>query len=192
MRLKYSEWSAGAALAILLFFALPAVFAFQPTPKPNQPAKLAPYVTSPQPIVEKMLDIAGLRSGETLYDLGCGDGRILFTAARQGARAVGVEINPDLVKKTRQTVETLSLQGRVQVVQGDMLAVDVSSADVVALYLITGANEMLRPKLERELRPGARVVSLEFEIKGWKPVRVEKIEAHRHPYKIYLYEVARR
>lgn len=155
-----------------------------------QPQKLAPYVTSPQPIVVRMLEIARLKSGETLYDLGCGDGRILTTAARDfGARAVGVELSPALVRRARQAMESLGLQDHVRVIEGDLMQVDLSGADVVALYLLTEANEQLRPKLERELKPGARVVSLEFRIKGWKPSRVEKVEAHRHPYTIYLYEL---
>lgn len=154
-----------------------------------QPQKLAPYVSSPQPIVVKMLEIAGLRNGETLFDLGCGDGRIVATAAKEfGAKAVGVELSPALAKRAREAVESLGLQQQVRIIEGDMMGVDVSSADVVALYLLTEANEQLRPKLERELRPGARVVSLEFRIKGWKPARVEKVEAHRHPYTIYLYQ----
>lgn len=155
-----------------------------------QPQKLAPYVSSPQPIVVKMLEIARLKSGETLYDLGCGDGRILTTAAKDfGAKAVGVELSPALVKRARQMVESLGLQDQVKVIEGDLMNVDLSGADVVALYLLTEANEQLRPKLEKELKPGARVVSLEFRIKGWKPSRVEKVEAHRHPYTIYLYEL---
>lgn len=158
-----------------------------------QPQKLAPYVSSPQPIVVRMLEIARLRSGETLYDLGCGDGRILTTAAREfGARAVGVELSPALVRRAREAVEKMGLQGQVQIIEGDLRNVDLSGADVVALYLLTEANEQLRPKLEKELRPGARVVSLEFRIRGWKPSRVEKVEAHRHPYTIYLYEIPQR
>lgn len=154
-----------------------------------QPQKLAPYVSSPQPIVVKMLEIAGLKSGETLFDLGCGDGRIVATAAKEfGARAVGVELSPALAKRAREAVESLGLQQQVKIIEGDMMAVDLSGADVVALYLLTEANEQLRPKLEKELKPGARVVSLEFRIKGWKPARVEKVEAHRHPYTIYLYQ----
>lgn len=154
-----------------------------------QPQKLAPYVSSPQPIVVKMLEIAGLKSGETLFDLGCGDGRIVATAAKEfGARAVGVELSPALAKRAKEAVESLGLQQQVKIIEGDMMGVDLSAADVVALYLLTEANEQLRPKLEKELKPGARVVSLEFRIKGWKPARVEKVEAHRHPYTIYLYQ----
>lgn len=154
-----------------------------------QPQKLAPYVSSPQPIVVKMLEIAGLKSGETLFDLGCGDGRIVATAAKEfGAKAVGVELSPALARRAREAIESLGLQQHVRIIEGDMMGVDLSGADVVALYLLTEANEQLRPKLEKELKPGARVVSLEFRIKGWKPARVEKVEAHRHPYTIYLYQ----
>ncbi|MBI5281804.1 MAG: class I SAM-dependent methyltransferase [Candidatus Solibacter usitatus] len=154
------------------------------------PQKLAPYVTSPQPIVEKMLALSRLKSGETLFDLGCGDGRILLSAAKNfGAKAVGVELSPSLARRATQSIEAQGLQDQVKVIQGDMMAVDVSSASVVSLYLLTDANEQLRPKLERELKPGARVVSLEFKIKGWKPSRVEKVEVHRHPYTMYLYEL---
>lgn len=173
--------------------ALAAALSLAQAQAPVQSQKLAPYVTSPQPIVEKMLEMARLKSGETLYDLGCGDGRILFSAARNyGARAYGVELSPTLVKRAQQMVDSQGLQDQVKVTQGDMMQVDVSSANVVALYLMTDANEQLRPKLERELKPGARVVSLEFKIKGWKPARVEKVEAHRHPYTIYLYEIPRK
>lgn len=184
MPLRFSSSSLKALPALLLAISV------APAQVHVQPQKLAPYVSSPQPIVEKMLEVARLKNGETLYDLGCGDGRILFSAARNfGARAYGVELSPTLVKRAQQMVESQGLQDQVKVMQGDMMQFDVSSANVVALYLMTDANEQLRPKLERELKPGARVVSLEFKIKGWKPARVEKVEAHRHPYTIYLYEL---
>jgi ubiquinone/menaquinone biosynthesis C-methylase UbiE len=188
MRIRFVRL-AGLAPALLACTAVTQPLrAQQPPAVPAQ--KLAPYVSSPQPIVEKMLEIARLKSGETIYDLGCGDGRILFAAARTfGAKGVGVELSDVLVKRTRQQVELLGLEDQVKILQGDMLQVSVSEANVVALYLLTEANDQLRPKLERELKPGARVVSLEFKIRGWKPARVEKIEAHRHPYTIYLYEL---
>jgi protein-L-isoaspartate O-methyltransferase len=182
--LTWFRRNSGIALAGL---ALSAAAVAQQKPL-IQPQKLAPYVSSPQPIVTKILELAGLKQGETLFDLGCGDGRIVATAAKEfGAKAVGVELNPALVKRARQAVESLGLQQQAQIIQGDMMAVDLSAADVVTLYLLTEANEQLRPKLEKELKPGARVVSLEFRIKGWKPSRVEKVEAHRHAYTIYVY-----
>lgn len=177
--------------ALLCTAALPGVLALQPPP--TQPQKLAPYVSSPQPLVTKMLELAQLKQGETVFDLGCGDGRILVAAARDfGARAVGVELSSILARRSREQADALGLANRISVIEGDLLAVDLKEADVVSLYLMTEANAQLRPKLERELRPGTRVVSLEFEIRGWKPVRVEKFTAHRHDYKIYLYEIPAR
>ncbi len=174
-------------ILVLALAALPAAAIEPPRPKP---AKLAPYVASPQPVVDQMLRLAELKSGETIYDLGCGDGRILFSAARNfGAKAVGVELSETLVRRTRDQSELMGLSGSVKVIQGDMMQVDLKEADVVALYLLTEANDQLRPKLEKELKPGARVVSLEFKVRGWKPSKVEKIEAHRHPYTIYVYEL---
>ena len=194
MRLLYTNIRRSAVATLLLAASLPVLQAIEPPGLPGiQAQKLAPYVTSPQPIVDKMLEVARLKSGETIYDLGCGDGRILFSAVKNfGAKAVGVEISPSLAKRAQQTLESQGLQDQVKVIQGDMMAVDVSGANVVSLYLMTEANEQLRPKLERELRAGARVVSLEFKIKGWKPSREETVQVHNHAYKIYLYEVPRK
>ncbi|WP_321476719.1 methyltransferase domain-containing protein [uncultured Paludibaculum sp.] len=190
MRQRYINSWRRAWPAILAALVLQSASALQPPPRAMEPKKLAPYVTSPQPIVEKMLEIAKLKNGETLFDLGCGDGRILFSAARTfGAKAVGVELSPTLVRRVQQSAESQGLQDQVKVIEGDMMSVDVASANVVSLYLMTDANEQLRPKLEKELKPGSRVVSLEFKIKGWKPSKVEKVEVHRHPYTIYLYDL---
>jgi len=165
----------------------------QPPRSAAEPRKLAPYVSSPISVVDKMLEAAGLHSGETLYDLGCGDGRIVVAAAKGfGAKAVGVELSDALAKRARQQAESMGLQDQVRIVTGDMMSVDVSSANVVSLYLMTEANDTLRPKLERELKPGARVVSLEFKVRGWKPSKVEKVELHNHPYTIYVYEMPQR
>jgi ubiquinone/menaquinone biosynthesis C-methylase UbiE len=166
------------------------VFAQSPAPSHITPQKLAPFVTSPQPIVERMLELVNLKSGETLYDLGCGDGRILVTAAqRYGAKAVGVELSDALVKKAQSDVDRQGLQNKIRIIQGDMMSIDVSNAQVVSLYLMTEANDQLRPKLERELKPGARVVSLDFKVRGWKPSKVDKFEASHRPYTIYVYSM---
>ena len=190
----YTNLRRGALATLLLAASLPVARAIDPIGIPGiQAQKLAPYVTSPQPIVEKMLEVARLKSGETIYDLGCGDGRILVSAVKNfGAKAVGVEISPALSKRAQQTLESQGMQDQVKVIQADMMSVDVSGANVVSLYLMTDANEALRPKLERELKAGARVVSLEFKIKGWKAAREETVQFHNHPYKIYLYEVPKK
>jgi len=148
---------------------------------------VAPYVSSPEEVVRKMLDIARLRRGEILYDLGCGDGRIVIMAAKDYmAKAFGVEIREDLAAAAREQLKKLDLEGKAQIIQGDLFEVDLSKADVVTLYLTSSANEKLKPKLGRELRPNSRVVSHDFSITGWKPSEVSE-EPRGHT--IYLYKV---
>lgn len=149
---------------------------------------LAPYVVSPQSIVDRMLEMADLRPGETVYDLGSGDGRILFTAVQRfHAKAVGVEISDALVISTNDRIMKLGLQNEARVIHGDLLQVDLSPADVVTIYLMTDSNEMLRPNLERYLHSGARVVSHDYAVPGWKPKQVEKGESNIRGHSIYLY-----
>lgn len=122
-----------------------------------------------------MLTLAELKPGETFYDLGAGDGRTVIMAAQEfGARAVGVELREDLTKKALSSVHELGLQNRVTIVHNDLFEIDLHPADVVFLYLTTSANEKVRPKLDDELKVGARVASHDYEILGWKPVKVEK------------------
>jgi predicted RNA methylase len=131
-------------------------------------------VPSPPQVVERMLNLAGLKAGEVFFDLGSGDGRTVIMAAKEfGARAVGVELREDLVKKALSSVYEHSLQHRITIVNGDMFNVDLTSADVVFLYLTTSANEKIKPKLESELKKGVRVVSHDYEITGWKPLKTE-------------------
>ena len=140
-----------------------------------------------------MLILAHLKPGEVFFDLGAGDGRAVIMAAKDfGARAVGVELKEDLVKKTLSNIYELGLQNRVTMVNGDMFKVDLTSADVIFLYLTTSANEKVKPKLEAELKQGVRVVSHDYEIVGWKPAKVEKFcENPRLGYPshtLYLYK----
>jgi cyclopropane fatty-acyl-phospholipid synthase-like methyltransferase len=150
--------------------------------------RLAPYVPSPQPVVERMLELADLKPYETVYDLGCGDGRILITAAREfQAKAVGVELSDKLVKQAQDQVNKMGLANRVTIIEGDLMKVDLRPADVVTVYLLTSANDQLKPAFERWLRRGARVVSHDFQIRGWRPERVEKVEATNRTHTIYMY-----
>lgn len=135
---------------------------------------IAPFVATPLPVVKQMLTLAQLKLGEIIYDLGCGDGRVVIMAAQEfGARGVGVEMREDLVKQALSKVSELGLDGRVKIVQSDMFKVDLAQADVVTLYLTTSANDKVKPKLESELKLGARVVSHDYEILGWRPVKVD-------------------
>jgi cyclopropane fatty-acyl-phospholipid synthase-like methyltransferase len=150
--------------------------------------RLAPYVPSPQPVVERMLEAAGVKPGETVYDLGCGDGRILITAAeRFRAKGVGIELSPRLVKQAQEMVRKRGLQNWITILEGDLLEADVSGADVVTLYLLTSSNARLQRKLEHALKPGARVVSHDFAMRGWKPARVEKVAVSNRTHTIYVY-----
>ena len=139
-----------------------------------------------------MLQLAELKPGEVFFDMGSGDGRAVIMAAKEfSARAVGVELREDLAKRALGTVYEQNLQDRITIVNGDMFGVDLSSADVIFLYLTTSANEKVRAKLDSELKRGVRVVSHDYEIVGWKPVKVENFCENQtlgYPsHTIYLY-----
>jgi SAM-dependent methyltransferase len=172
----------------LLLAALAAPAAAQ---KFGNPDVLAPDFPSPEDVVEKMLSAAHLKPGEMVYDLGCGEGRIVITAARKfKANAVGVELSPSLFKLASARVKALGLQDHVTIVHANLLKVDLKPADVVTIYLSTASNELLRPNLERDLKPGSRVASHDFEIRGWKPSAVEQIKVEgARPHAIYIYEI---
>ena len=153
---------------------------------------LAPYIPTPQGIVEKMLEAGRVKPGDMVYDLGSGDGRVVITAAQKfGARAVGVELRADLVRIAGDRIKAMGLDDRVRMVQGSALRIDLSPADVVTMFLLTTSNERMRPKLEKDLKPGARVVSNQFPIKGWKPADVVKAKAGSMEHTIYVYEIGR-
>ena len=156
---------------------------------PRYTNKLAPFVTSPVRIVDRMLELAHLKPGETLYDLGCGDGRILIAAAEKyKVKAVGVEISPKLVAEAKANIESAGLSDQASVIRGDLLDTDLSSADVVTIYLATSSNQKLKPRLERFLKAGARVISHDYAVPGWKPSHVERAD-DRHVHLIYVYEM---
>lgn len=151
---------------------------------------LAPYVVAPERAIDKMLQMAHLKPGETLYDLGCADGNILIAAAQKyKVKAVGIEIADHLAKTAAERVKKAGLQNEVKVVHGDFMHTDLSGADVVTLYLATTANESLRPNLERYLRPNTRVVSYDYPIPGWTPVETSESGRHGPNHTIYLYQV---
>lgn len=156
----------------------------------QEPQRIAPFVPSPQEVIERMLEVADLRQGETVYDLGCGDGRILITAVQKfRAKAVGVEINPKLAAQASELLHRLGIHQSARVVKADIFQADLSGADVVTLYLTTLSNEKLRPRLEQVLKPGTRVVSHDFGVRGWNPVATEDVFVHGRRHRIYLYRV---
>lgn len=174
------------SLGVLLLCAVPAF----PQRLKHYSNSLAPYVVSPQAIVDRMLEMADLKQNETLYDLGSGDGRILITAVQRfRAKAVGVEISDALVANATDRILKLGLQNSARVILADMMEVDLSPADVVTLYLATDSNEILRPNLEKYLKRGARVVSHDYAVVGWKPKLVDKEVPEARGHVIYLYEM---
>ncbi|MBI2987922.1 MAG: class I SAM-dependent methyltransferase [Deltaproteobacteria bacterium] len=150
-----------------------------------------PFIPTPMDVVERMLDLAEVRKGDVIYDLGSGDGRIIIRAAKKyGARGVGIEIDPDLVRRSQAAARREGIDHLVEFREQDALKVDVSPATVVTLYMLPGFNEKLRPVLQRQLRPGARVVSHDFPIEGWTPIRTERLPGGwLHDHTIYLWKI---
>jgi ubiquinone/menaquinone biosynthesis C-methylase UbiE len=143
----------------------------------QEPVKLAPYYPTPESVVLKMLDLGGLKPGEEMFDLGSGDGRIVIDAAQKfHANAVGVELDKDLCRQSLERIRKLGLEKTAQIVNGDILKQDYSSADLITVYLLPNSNDKVQPLLERQLKKGARVVAHDFEFRGWTPEKVEDIE----------------
>jgi tRNA G37 N-methylase Trm5 len=145
--------------------------------------KIVPFVPTPQEVVDKMIDLAGVKKGDVVYDLGSGDGRIVISAAKKGARAVGFDIDGDLVKESRENIRKASVQDSAEIRQQDLLTVDLSPATVITMYLLPDVNLMLRPKLLSQLKPGSRVVSHAFDMGDWKPDRTDRLNGRT----IYLW-----
>ena len=147
------------------------------------------FVPTPGEIVDTMLKMAAVTKKDTVYDLGCGDGRIVITAAqRYGARGVGIDIDPDRVTEATENVRKAGVADRVRIVRGDLFEADISAATVVTLYLLTDLNLKLRPKLLRDLSPGTRVVSHAFSMGDWTPERTAEIAGTT----VYLWRIPSR
>jgi SAM-dependent methyltransferase len=137
---------------------------------------IAPFVTTPQEVVDRMLELAQVSQADLLYDLGSGDGRIVITAAkRYGAKAVGFEIDAALVRQSRRNIREAGVEHLAEIREADVRNVDLSPASVVTMYLYPGANLRLRAALIHQLKPGSRVISHDFSMGDWKPDRVEQI-----------------
>jgi protein-L-isoaspartate O-methyltransferase len=173
-----------ASGALLAFLALPAF-----SQDPKYVSKLAPYVASPSHVVDLMLEMAKIKPGETVYDLGCGDGRILVPVVeRYKAKAVGVEISHKLVEQASARVRKAGIADSAHVIEGDVLDTDLTGADVAIIYLSTELNSSLRPRLEKYLKPGARVVSHDYPVPGWRANRIERLDG-KQMHLVYLYEM---
>jgi predicted RNA methylase len=153
--------------------------------------KLAPYYPTPETIVDKMLQLGGLKAGEKMYDLGSGDGRIVILAAQKfHAEAVGVELDKDLVKQSTARILKLGLDKNAHILNGDLLKQNYSSADLVTVYLLPDAvNNKVQPLLDRQLKKGARIVAKDFDFRNWTPEKVENIadDGEGRSHTLYLY-----
>jgi protein-L-isoaspartate O-methyltransferase len=153
--------------------------------------KLAPYYPTPETIVEKMLQLGGLRAGEKMFDLGSGDGRIVIMAAQKfHAEAVGIELDKDLVKRSTARIQKLGLEKSAHILNGDLLKQNYSSADLVTVYLLPESmDNKVQPLLDKQLKKGARVVAHDFEFKNWTPEKVENIadDGEGRSHTLYLY-----
>jgi len=133
------------------------------------------YVPTPQPIVDKMLAMAEVKKGDVVYDLGCGDGRIVVTAAKKyGVKAIGFDIDPQRVKEAKENVRTNNVGHLVTIKQEDIFTLDLTEASVVTLYLLPDLNVRLMPQLAK-LKPGSRIVSHDFDMRGAKPVQTHQM-----------------
>ncbi len=129
-----------------------------------------PYVPTPQTVVDAMLNVAKVNSNDVVYDLGCGDGRIVVTPAKKyGATGVGIDLDAQRVKEANENAKKAGIQQKVQFHQGDLFEFDFSKASVLTLYLLPDVNLKLKPKILAEMKPGSRVVSHSFNMGDWKP-----------------------
>ena len=152
--------------------------------------RLAPYYPTPETVVEKMLQLGGLKAGEKMFDLGSGDGRIVIMAAQKfHAEAVGVELDKDLWKLSTDKIRKLGLEKAARIVNGDLLKQNYSSADLVTVYLLPGFIDKVQPLLDRQLKKGARVVSHDFEFSNWTPEKSQNIadDGEGRSHTLFLY-----
>src|SRR5215472_13172989 len=152
--------------------------------------KLAPYYPTPEIVVDKMLQLGGLKAGEKMFDLGSGDGRLVIAAARKyKADATGVELDDSLARQSTEKIRTLGLSANAHIIHGDLLQQDYSSADLLTVYLLPIGNDKVTPILEKQLKKGTRIVAHDFEFAAWKPEKIEDIDddGEGRSHRLYLY-----
>jgi SAM-dependent methyltransferase len=171
-----ARFMAIAILTIMSFYSAVSPAHAQVTQE--QPRSLdVPYVPTPQPVVNKMLDLAKVKKGDVVYDLGCGDGRIVITAVKErGARGVGIDLNPQRIAEAKINAKEAKVADKVKFEVGDLFKADFSEATVVTLYLLPSVNAKLRPQLWKQLKVGTRVVSHAFDMgPEWPPEKTETV-----------------
>ena len=187
------------AISLLSVGMVMLALAFQPDLVSGQAAqkyedegkKIVPYVPTPQEVVERMLELAEVKKGDVIYDLGSGDGRIVVTAAKKyGVKAIGFEIDPQRIKESAENIKKAGVGHLVEIRQQDIRTVDLSPASVLTMYLLPEVNLMIRPNIWKQMRPGSRVVSHDFDMGDWKPLKTEHIkDGSSWDHTLYLWHV---
>lgn len=168
------------------------VFAFATALLLSGCVKVAPYLPTPGPVVDRMLELAEVTQNDVVYDLGSGDGRIVIAAAEKyGARGVGFEIDPELVLEARRKAQQAQVEHLVEFRQQDLFTAEFFDATVVTLYLGPSTNRRLSPVLRKQLPPGARILSHEYDMGDWEPDLIEEVPVRWGTRKIYMWEIAR-
>ena len=183
-------FSFGIGVAGLVLQSLPAMA--QPAQKyEDEGKKIVPYVPTPQEVVERMLELAQVKKGDVVYDLGSGDGRIVVTAAKKyGVRAIGFEIDPERIRESAENIKKAGVGHLVEIRQQDIRTVDLSPASVLTMYLLPEVNLMIRPNIWQQMKPGSRVVSHDFDMGDWKPLKTENIkDGSSWDHTLYLWHV---
>jgi SAM-dependent methyltransferase len=180
-----------ASVVLLISSALAQ--APQQVPAQAKQAPEVPYLPTTQVAVEAMLKLAGVTANDVVYDLGCGDGRIVVTAAKlYGARGVGIDIDPQRIREANENAKKSGVERLVRFEENDLFKANIREASVVTLFLLTSVNARLRPKLLQELRPGTRVVSNTFDMGDWKPEKEFTVDTGDEGYfsrKLYLWTI---
>lgn len=156
-----------------------------------------PFVPTPIEVVDRMLELAEVKQGDVVYDLGSGDGRIIIRAAKKyGVRGIGIEMDRTLIDKARKSAQAEGVSHLVDFRVEDALKTDISPATVVTLYMLPWFNEAMKPNLQKYLKPGSRIVAHDFGIEGWMPLKIEKLPeieyrsgGYRHQHVLYLWKI---
>ncbi len=161
---------------LLLLLALTVALGFAQEKKLREPDVV--FVPTPQEVVDQMLKVANVHAGDVLYDLGCGDGRTVISAAKLGARGIGIDINPERIKESVENAQKAGVMNRVKFLNEDLFEANIKDATVVTLYLLPSLNLKLRPKLWSDLKPGTRIVSHDFDMDDWQPEKTIELNGH--------------
>jgi tRNA G37 N-methylase Trm5 len=186
----FAALTIGASISGPPWFGPPEALA-QAARANDEGKKIVPYVPTPQEVVDRMLELAQVKKGDVVYDLGSGDGRIVVTAAKKyGVKAIGFEIDPERIKESHENIKKAGVGNLVEIRQQDIRTVDLSQASVLTMYLLPEVNLMIRPNIWKQMKPGSRVVSHDFDMGDWKPLKTEHIKDNSSwDHTLYLWHV---